>query len=323
MAAFFNRSVDGLRQLPGATPAEDLIFGQYAHGRSLPALVCLFLSTTHLEQPSRDILPRHRGWAGRKELKIQVLSSSIRGASARIRTILTRSGEGLRLRSHQYRRINSVCKCASHALFLDDALTGHSMYCRTGRNSSRMPTSDPGLYHRGVDLECRVILAQPQGFCAGVVRAIGSWSARWRSSVRRSVARHEIVHNRHVVERPPRAWGPCSSRGLDGSRRRRDDLPAPRRGPADHRPGEGARPAVLDATLRSCPKSTSRASATWRAAASSLIGHAGHPGDGTVGRVGTTITFGLDDRGRRLLDLPAMRPSHTSRRPTQRRRRAA
>ena len=52
------------------------------------------------------------------------------------------------------------------------------------------------------EVDCmQVILAQPRGFCAGVVRAI--------DIVERALAlygppvyvRHEIVHNRHVVER--------------------------------------------------------------------------------------------------------------------------
>lgn len=47
----------------------------------------------------------------------------------------------------------------------------------------------------------RVILAQPRGFCAGVIRAIDIVEealARFGAPV---YVRHEIVHNRHVVER--------------------------------------------------------------------------------------------------------------------------
>ena len=46
----------------------------------------------------------------------------------------------------------------------------------------------------------KVILAQPRGFCAGVVRAIDIVE---RALARRDApvyVRHEIVHNRHVVE---------------------------------------------------------------------------------------------------------------------------
>ena len=47
----------------------------------------------------------------------------------------------------------------------------------------------------------RVVLAQPRGFCAGVVRAIDIVERaleRYGSPV---YVRHEIVHNRHVVEK--------------------------------------------------------------------------------------------------------------------------
>jgi 4-hydroxy-3-methylbut-2-en-1-yl diphosphate reductase len=46
----------------------------------------------------------------------------------------------------------------------------------------------------------RVVLAQPRGFCAGVIRAIDIVEqalARFGAPV---YVRHEIVHNRHVVE---------------------------------------------------------------------------------------------------------------------------
>src|SRR5277367_3639601 len=46
----------------------------------------------------------------------------------------------------------------------------------------------------------KIILAQPRGFCAGVVRAIDVVElalVRYGSPV---YVRHEIVHNRHVVE---------------------------------------------------------------------------------------------------------------------------
>src|SRR4249919_452979 len=46
----------------------------------------------------------------------------------------------------------------------------------------------------------RVILAKPRGFCAGVIRAIDIVEqalARYGAPV---YVRHEIVHNRHVVE---------------------------------------------------------------------------------------------------------------------------
>jgi 4-hydroxy-3-methylbut-2-enyl diphosphate reductase len=46
----------------------------------------------------------------------------------------------------------------------------------------------------------RVVLAQPRGFCAGVVRAIEVVDRALEKYGRPVYVRHEIVHNRHVVE---------------------------------------------------------------------------------------------------------------------------
>ncbi|CAJ5904275.1 4-hydroxy-3-methylbut-2-enyl diphosphate reductase [Burkholderia pseudomallei] len=46
----------------------------------------------------------------------------------------------------------------------------------------------------------RVILAQPRGFCAGVVRAIEIVERALQQNGAPIYVRHEIVHNRHVVE---------------------------------------------------------------------------------------------------------------------------
>ena len=46
----------------------------------------------------------------------------------------------------------------------------------------------------------RVILAQPRGFCAGVVRAIDIVELALQKYGPPIYVRHEIVHNRHVVE---------------------------------------------------------------------------------------------------------------------------
>ena len=47
----------------------------------------------------------------------------------------------------------------------------------------------------------RVILAQPRGFCAGVIRAIEIVERSLEKFGAPVYVRHEIVHNRHVVER--------------------------------------------------------------------------------------------------------------------------
>ena len=46
----------------------------------------------------------------------------------------------------------------------------------------------------------RVILAQPRGFCAGVVRAVDIVERALRIHGAPVYVRHEIVHNKHVVE---------------------------------------------------------------------------------------------------------------------------
>jgi 4-hydroxy-3-methylbut-2-enyl diphosphate reductase len=45
-----------------------------------------------------------------------------------------------------------------------------------------------------------VILAQPRGFCAGVVRAIQIVEQALKEYGPPVYVRHEIVHNKHVVE---------------------------------------------------------------------------------------------------------------------------
>ena len=46
----------------------------------------------------------------------------------------------------------------------------------------------------------RIILAQPRGFCAGVVRAVDIVERALEKYGRPVYVRHEIVHNRRVVE---------------------------------------------------------------------------------------------------------------------------
>ena len=46
----------------------------------------------------------------------------------------------------------------------------------------------------------RIVLAQPRGFCAGVVRAIDIVEGALRRYDVPVYVRHEIVHNKHVVD---------------------------------------------------------------------------------------------------------------------------
>ena len=133
----------------------------------------------------------------------------------------------------------------------------------------------------------RVILAQPRGFCAGVVRAIDIVERALEKYGQPVYVRHEIVHNRHVVETlknkgarfveeltevPDGAVTVFSAHGVPQaviSEARTRDLP------------------VLDAT---CPLVSKVHAQGKRYAAQGrrliLIGHAGHPdGAGVAIRV--------------------------------------
>src|SRR5271165_2394829 len=48
--------------------------------------------------------------------------------------------------------------------------------------------------------DMQVVLAQPRGFCAGVVRAISIVERALEKYEAPVYVRHEIVHNKHVVE---------------------------------------------------------------------------------------------------------------------------
>src|SRR6202451_4211479 len=55
-------------------------------------------------------------------------------------------------------------------------------------------------YAPGTGVPMRVILAQPRGFCAGVVRAIDIVERALEKYGEPVYVRHEIVHNKHVVD---------------------------------------------------------------------------------------------------------------------------
>jgi 4-hydroxy-3-methylbut-2-en-1-yl diphosphate reductase len=133
----------------------------------------------------------------------------------------------------------------------------------------------------------RVVLAQPRGFCAGVERAIEIVERAIEKYGPPIYVRHEIVHNRHVVERlrakgahfvddldeiPPGSVTIFSAHGVSSeveNAAARRDLP------------------VIDAT---CPLVSKVHSEGQRYANQDreiiLIGHAGHPEiEGTMGRI--------------------------------------
>jgi 4-hydroxy-3-methylbut-2-en-1-yl diphosphate reductase len=133
----------------------------------------------------------------------------------------------------------------------------------------------------------RVVLAQPRGFCAGVERAIEIVERAIEKYGPPIYVRHEIVHNRHVVERL-RAKGACFVDEID-------EIPPgavtifSAHGVAsaiETRAGERGLP-VLDAT---CPLVSKVHIEGQRYANQGreiiLIGHSGHPEiEGTMGRI--------------------------------------
>jgi 4-hydroxy-3-methylbut-2-enyl diphosphate reductase len=133
----------------------------------------------------------------------------------------------------------------------------------------------------------RVVLAQPRGFCAGVERAIEIVERALRKYGPPIYVRHEIVHNRHVVEDlrtrgavfvdelneiPPGAMTVFSAHGVA---RRVEELARERGLP------------VIDAT---CPLVAKVHNEGRRYAAQGreivLVGHAGHAEvEGTIGQI--------------------------------------
>jgi 4-hydroxy-3-methylbut-2-enyl diphosphate reductase len=133
----------------------------------------------------------------------------------------------------------------------------------------------------------RVVLAQPRGFCAGVERAIEIVERALEKYGPPIYVRHEIVHNRHVVERlrakgarfvddlaeiPPGSVTIFSAHGVSS-------------GVEEEAAGRNL--PVIDAT---CPLVSKVHSEGQRYAAQGreivLIGHAGHPEiEGTMGRI--------------------------------------
>jgi 4-hydroxy-3-methylbut-2-enyl diphosphate reductase len=156
----------------------------------------------------------------------------------------------------------------------------------------------------------RVVLAQPRGFCAGVVRAIDIVERALEKYGEPVYVRHEIVHNKHVVdtlknkgarfveeldEVPDHAVTVFSAHGVpqtvvnDAKAR---GLP------------------VLDAT---CPLVSKVHNQGKRYVTHGrkliLIGHAGHPEvEGTMGQVGAPVTLVQSDADVEALTIPTGTP---------------
>jgi 4-hydroxy-3-methylbut-2-en-1-yl diphosphate reductase len=156
----------------------------------------------------------------------------------------------------------------------------------------------------------KVILAQPRGFCAGVVRAIEIVERALEKYGPPVYVRHEIVHNKHVVESlkakgarfveevsevPAGAVTVFSAHGV--AKRVEDDAAA-RNLP------------VLNAT---CPLVTKVHNQGKRYVAQGrqliLIGHAGHPEvEGTMGQIPSPVRLVQNEADVEALDLPCDTP---------------
>lgn len=156
----------------------------------------------------------------------------------------------------------------------------------------------------------RVMLAQPRGFCAGVIRAIDIVEQALAKFGAPVYVRHEIVHNRHVVESlrakgarfvenltevPTGAITIFSAHGVA----RAVELDAQARGLH-----------VLDAT---CPLVAKVHGQGQRYVAQGrlviLVGHAGHPEvEGTMGRISGPVLLVQTERDVEALDLAADTP---------------
>ena len=156
----------------------------------------------------------------------------------------------------------------------------------------------------------KVILAQPRGFCAGVVRAIEIVERALQKYGPPVYVRHEIVHNKHVVESlkakgarfvedlsevPPNAVTIFSAHGVAKSV---EEEAAARELP------------VLNAT---CPLVTKVHNQGKRYVGQGrrliLIGHAGHPEvEGTMGQISEPVTLVQTETDVASLDIPADTP---------------
>jgi len=156
----------------------------------------------------------------------------------------------------------------------------------------------------------RVILAQPRGFCAGVVRAIDIVEKALDKYGEPVYVRHEIVHNKHVVntlknkgarfveeldEVPEGAVTVFSAHGVPQSVvKTAQDRGLP----------------VLDAT---CPLVSKVHNQGKRYVSQGrtliLIGHAGHPEvEGTMGQVGAPVHLVQSEADVATLPIPVDRP---------------
>ena len=160
------------------------------------------------------------------------------------------------------------------------------------------------------DGKMRVILAQPRGFCAGVVRAIDIVERALEKFGEPVYVRHEIVHNKHVVDT-------LKNKGA----RFVEELDEVPDGAVTVFSAHGvAQTVVKDAQARglpvldaTCPLVSKVHSQGKRYVAQGrtmvLIGHAGHPEvEGTMGQVGAPMHLVQNEADVEALPIPLDTP---------------
>ena len=156
----------------------------------------------------------------------------------------------------------------------------------------------------------RVVLAQPRGFCAGVVRAIDIVERSLQRFGAPVYVRHEIVHNRHVVD-SLKAKGAVFV----------EELHQVPKGAVTVFSAHGvSREVIADAKARSlpvmdatCPLVTKVHNQGKKYASRGrtlvLIGHAGHPEvEGTMGQIDGPVHLVATEADVWALDLPLDTP---------------
>jgi 4-hydroxy-3-methylbut-2-enyl diphosphate reductase len=156
----------------------------------------------------------------------------------------------------------------------------------------------------------RVILAQPRGFCAGVVRAIDIVEKALDKFGEPVYVRHEIVHNKHVVD-TLKAKGARFVEELDEVPEGAVTVFSAHGVPLSvvNTAKDRGLP-VLDAT---CPLVSKVHNQGKRYVSHGrtliLIGHAGHPEvEGTMGQVGAPVTLVQNEADVAALDIPVATP---------------
>lgn len=156
----------------------------------------------------------------------------------------------------------------------------------------------------------RVVLAQPRGFCAGVVRAIDIVELALQKFGAPVYVRHEIVHNKHVVD----------GLKLKGARFV-DELDEVPEGAVTIFSAHGVSRAVVeDAKSRGLPVLDATCPLVSKVHAQSrhyvrrgrtlvLIGHIGHPEvEGTVGQVAAPVHIVSTEADVTALEIPSETP---------------